>query len=98
MNTIREKILNLFRPLFGYKYKIVYTEITLSPTLKRRYMIKLETKDKNEGILHRLPKFKDKEYMKPIILFYSKNDKYLNCRFDLKKQDATGNIFITHYK
>jgi hypothetical protein len=95
---MREKIFNLFRPLFGYKYKIVYTEITLSPILKRRYMIKLETKDKNEGILHRLPKYKDCEYITPVILFYSKTDKYLYSRYDLKKQDATGNVFTTFYK
>jgi hypothetical protein len=93
-----ETIINLFRPLFGYKYKIVYTEINISPTLKRRYMIKLDLKGKNEDILFKLPYFKDREYMKPIALFYSKTDKYLYCRYELKSNDATGNVYRTFYK
>lgn len=88
----------LFRPLFGYKYKIVYTELEVKGSFQRRFMAKLHIDDSNGDVLRQLPKVNGCDYTTPVILYYSKTPKMVRQRIQLKPHHHPRLIFEAHFK
>jgi hypothetical protein len=98
MKELKAFIAATLRPFFGYHYKVVYTELEVNGTFKRRFMCKLKIDDDNLKITKGLPKVNGAGYITPRVLFYSKTNKNLNKRIRMLKTDATGNLYNTHFK
>lgn len=99
MKKIKEFFAPILRPIFGYKYKIVYTELDISKaSFKHRYMAKLKIDEPNDKILYNLQKINGCKYTTPITIFYSKSERALNQRVRLSNKDFPILVFNAHFK
>jgi len=88
----------ILRPLFGYKYKIVYTETVCNAYFKKRYMAKLPINESNSYILNLIPKPFGDRYNAPVTLYYSKTKTGLNTRHLLTKIENPLVVFEAYFK
>lgn len=95
---MKEYLKSLLRAIRGYKYKIVYTHIKLSPERTKRYLCKLAIEDDNYKILQNLPDYLNNGYMPPIILWFSRNDKNLNNRKELGNTADVKLVYKEYFK
>jgi hypothetical protein len=91
--TFKEKLAEILRPAFGYKYKVVYTELEINASFKKRYMAKIKADESPSKILRGLPKVKGNGYVTPVTLYWSKTDTHLNERVVLKQKDHPFVVF-----
>lgn len=77
----------ILRPAFGYKYKIVYTELEVNASFKKKFITKLRMDESNSRLLVNLPKVNSCDYLAPFVLMYSKSDINLHKRIELKSKD-----------
>lgn len=95
---MKKYIKSLLRAIRGYKYKIVYTHIKISPERTRRYLCKLPIEADNYKILQNLPDFANNGYMPPIILWYSRNDKNLLHRKEIGNTADVKAVYKEYFK
>lgn len=88
----------IFRPMFGYKYKIVYTELEVKGSFQKRFIGKLALDDGNDKILRNLPKVNGCNYTTPVIIYYSKSEKNVNQRIQMKPKDFARLVYEAHFK
>lgn len=89
---------SILRPLFGYRYKVVYTETSVSGTFKKRYMGKIKVSEPNDMILNKLPTIHGDKYVSPVTLYYSKTPKNLGTRHLLLKKETAPVVFEAYFK